>query len=250
MDSWLALLLGMVQGITEFFPVSSSGHLMLLEHLFGLENPENYLLFNVICHLGTLCSILTLFGKDLLKEKKETFLFVFIATLPLFPCAIFIKQIRWFFATPTFLPLFFSFTALLLFLTARKNVEERVISKRQSLVVGLSQAVALFPGVSRSGTTIACAKWLGWKDEQAVRFSFLMAIPAILGAATLESYKWMKEGGSSIGVTEALIGFFASYFFGLIALIALKQLVRRAKLGYFAWYCLGIAALSYWLLKS
>lgn len=167
-------------------------------------------------------------------------IWIAVATLPLFPCVVLIKQIRYLFTKPEFLPFFFGITALLLFLSDRVKVS-KPITLKSSFLVGLSQTVALFPGISRSGTTIACGRFLGWNKEEAIRFSFLMAIPAICGALVLESYKSYQEG-APIEWIPALIGLVSSYLFGLFAL---KQIVLKANLQYFAWYCLGISLLSY-----
>jgi undecaprenyl-diphosphatase len=240
MDYWLAFLLGMVQGLTEFFPISSSGHLMLLETFFGIEEP---LFFNVVCHLGTLASLLTVFYRDLRSLNRQTIFWVIAATLPLFPCALLFKEIRTLLTHVELLPYFFAITALLLFLADRTGVQ-KPITLKSSLFVGLFQTVALLPGISRSGATIACGRFLGWKKEEAIRFSFLMAIPAILGAVTLETYKTIHEG-ISIPFASALIGFMSSYFFGVGALLVLTESGAKTSFKLFACYCLCISTLSY-----
>ena len=294
MDNQLAFLLGIVQGLTEFFPVSSSGHLLLLESFFKVEES---LFFNVICHLGTLGSIITVFYKDLLSLNRKTFYLILAATFPLVPCVLLLKEIRNALTQVEYLPYFFASTALLLFLAERKQqsipnvsqtldfgpslspgverselasvsntskaliaptafaslqlnnqslrgVEYNPITLKSSILIGIGQTVALFPGISRSGTTIACARMLGWSREEAIRFSFLIAIPAILGAVSLESYQTYRQG-STLELLPALIGLFTSYLFGLIALLLLKRMAQKANFKIFAWYCLGISVFVY-----
>lgn len=242
MDNWTAVLLGMVQGITEFFPVSSSGHLMILESVLGIKES---LFFNVVCHLGTLGSIVTVFHKDIVSIERAKCWRICAATLPLVPCVVLLKEIRYLFTKPEFLPYFFAVTALLLFLSDRAR-KISAPNLKNALLVGLGQSAALFPGISRSGTTIACGRLLGWSKEEAIQFSFLMAIPAILGAVVLETYQTVREGGTIL-LVPALIGLVVSYLFGVGALLLLKRIVVQASFKYFAWYCLAISALSYFL---
>lgn len=252
-----ALLLGIVQGLTEFLPVSSSGHLALAQYLLGMEHLESYLPFDIVCHLGTLLAIVCIFFRQILKtllRDHNRLLQLLLATALLFPLALASKPLAALFDRIDLLGVFFLITAALLLLghycyrpaTAQQLTDRRW---RDSLVIGGLQALAILPGVSRSGSTISGARLLGWPAEESVAFSFLLGIPAILGAATLETSKILftagYSGASVIPLGCYLIGFFASFATGLLALWGLIRIVCKEKLHYFAWYCilLGVVLL-------
>lgn len=252
-----AIILGIVQGLTEFLPVSSSGHLQLTQHLLGLKNLDHYLLFDLACHLGTLLAITGIFYKKILsvlKEHSTTFYQVIIGTLPLFPLVLIIKQIESAYANPAFLGYFFLLTSLILFLGCyfgKKLPHETPQNHtwRDAAIIGCWQALAILPGVSRSGSTISGARILGWNMQDAVTFSFLLAIPAILGGTVLELFKFFRhpELVADLDASHYAIGFFVSFLVGLGALRLLIAMAVKNKFIYFAWYCaiLGLATTYY-----
>jgi len=251
MSTFEAIILGIIQGVTEFLPVSSSGHLALGQFFFGFENLDRYLLFNVICHLGTLLAIFLVFLPQIREITRKQFLQVAIGTLPLFPMVLFLKPIKAVFDQPQYLGYFFLLTAVLLQLGmsfGKSEPEKKLETKRwkDSFLIGLFQVIALFPGVSRSGSTISGARLLGWSREQAVTFSFLLAIPAIFGAVVVESLQIFKQGGSlpDITVTQYIAGFSTSFGVGYGALLLLIRLALKGQFHYFVWYCLLIGSLT------
>lgn len=252
-----ALILGFVQGITEFLPVSSSGHLKLLQYFLGLQNLDQYILFDLICHLGTLLAIIIVFSrkiKDLVVYNTTCLKQVFLATLPLFPLVIIMKPIKAVYADPSYLGYFFLITAGILFLGAffgrqRSEQEQKRFLWRDALIIGTWQAAAILPGVSRSGSTISGARLLGWSPMQAVTFSFILAIPAILGGTVLEGIKLWRhpEYVAYLPITHYVTGFLTSFVIGMITLRLLIRVATHNKFSYFGWYCLvlGLATTAY-----
>lgn len=252
-----AILLGIVQGLTEFLPISSSGHLKLTQYLLGMKNLDHYIIFDLVCHLGTLLAIMVIFFKNIKTTFQKNSLELWqiaLGTLPLFPLVLLMKPIKATYADPSFLGFFFITTSCILFAgilfghkVAATQREKRPL--RDAFVVGLWQAAAIFPGVSRSGSTISGARLLGWSPIEATTFSFLLAIPAILGGLTLELFKlWTHpENVIDLPLFHYLAGFFSSFLVGLFALQLLIKLVMQNKFHYFAWYCLalGLATLYY-----
>lgn len=254
MTPFEALILGLVQGLTEFLPVSSSGHLALTEHLLGFTQLNRLVFFDLICHMGTLGAIFTLFYKEILETLKSPKLLgaLILGTLPLFPLVLVVKPLKEIFDRLDLLGFFFILTSLIIWLGARLSSVKKGPAPLDPLYIGLFQALALFPGVSRSGSTISGAQMLGWEPERAVRFSFLLAIPAILGGFTLEVWHLIKEVPSepatlAIAPLPLMIGFALSYLSGLAALKFLIVWVKKKNLLPFAWYCLalGIVTLLY-----
>ena len=248
-----AILLGIVQGITEFLPLSSSGHLKLFQYILGLKNLDNYILFDLACHLGTLLAIVYVFSKplcDIFLSDRLRLKQLALATGPLFPLVAFMKPIKAIYSDPSFLGFFFILNSFILFLgcyfscTSSQN-EKKKHPLIEAFCVGISQAVAIFPGISRSGSTISCARILGWSAEEAVTFSFLMAIPAILGGTVLELFNLFNHPETVISVSPLyyLAGFIVSFFVGLVSLKLLIQLAIQNKFLYFAVYCLFLGVL-------
>lgn len=252
MSNLYALLLGIVQGITEFLPVSSSGHLILLQHFLGFQSLSQFVFFDLICHLGTLGAIFIVLRKEIweVMRSKQKCLQVAIALLPLFALLPFMKAIKGIFDQPELLGYCFLATSLILFLGIRLG---RTDGKEDSLlggfIIGVSQAFAIIPGISRSGTTISTARILGWSPVHSVVFSFILSIPTILGGMTLESYKLLKEQAAlpPLHLSHYLIGFLASLIVGYFSLRLLIKIIDTAKFQVFVWYtaALGIFTLSY-----
>lgn len=247
-----ALILGVVQGLTEFLPVSSSGHLIIFQSLFGIQDLENLLVFDLVCHLGTLASIFFFFSKRialLFGHDLRTLIRLAIGTLPLVSIVFVLPYVEKLFNSPYWLWAPFFVTAGLLYAAQRWGHEknEALLYKhswRDAFIVGWVQCIAVIPGISRSGSTIAAARLLGFSKQDAVVFSFLLAIPAILGGATVEIlqliFKPEKAQLVDISLLEYAVGFFASFLTGLAALALLVRVILLDALNYFACYCLAI----------
>ncbi|MDO4972928.1 MAG: undecaprenyl-diphosphate phosphatase [Eubacteriales bacterium] len=265
-----AILLGLVQGITEFLPVSSSGHLSILNNLFGLTTAENgHLLFDVLLHLGTLISILVVYGQDVKDMVVETlslmnlgpqsglqrdrkpgarlFFMIVIATLPLLLILPIKDLLEGLYDKSIFLGVALILTGCMLYVSDRmtpgtKNVGGMTLL--DALIIGLCQCVAVIPGLSRSGTTITAGIATGLKRDFAVKFSFLLSIPAVLGANILSLIDAFRDGVDWSLVPAYLIGMAAAMISGIVAIELLKYIARRGKFGGFAYYCWVVGALS------
>jgi undecaprenyl-diphosphatase len=254
MSTLEAIILGIVQGLTEFLPVSSSGHLQLVQRLLGLNNLNQYILFDLVCHLGTLLALILVFFNQI----KTTFVSdrtrlyqVILGTLPLFPLVLILKPIKALFDKPEYLGYFFLLTALLLYLGIRlgSTLTAQALQKRKwsdAMKIGCLQAVAILPGVSRSGATISAARMLGWQQQDAVTFSFLLAIPAILGGVALETMQLYTHATSLpvISWVAYITAFLTSFVVGFFALQLLMRLAAKNKFIYFVWYCLFIGVFT------
>lgn len=237
-----AILLGIVQGITEFLPISSDGHLMIVEHWLGRK--VDNVPINVALHAGTLLSILVMFYRDIMAalHKPRLLVAIVIATLPLIPLGLFAKP----FIDETLNTLPAAGVGLLItaaFLFAATRVPEGTrtlddIGPLDALVVGLFQTLAPAPGISRSGSTIFAGLLRGLTRDAAARFAFLIAVPAIGGALVLYSRKLLKGGNDAIALGPLAVGTVVSFFVGLVAIRVLMAIVVRRKLDGFAWYCL------------
>jgi undecaprenyl-diphosphatase len=260
MNGWEALILGLIQGLTEFLPVSSSGHLEIGQALFGTAGEEN-LLFAVAVHAATVLSTITILWAEiwaLLKgcftktwnEEKTYVAKIAVSMIPIFAVGIFFKdQVESFFGTGLLLVgcCLIVTSLLLAFAYFAKPRQKETISYRDAFIIGLSQACAVLPGLSRSGTTIATGLLLGNKKESIAQFSFLMVLAPILGDALLELLDILKgEVVVNIPLLSLAIGFIAAYISGCLACKFMIQIVKRGKLIYFALYCLiagGLAVL-------
>lgn len=245
-----ACILGIIQGITEFFPVSSSGHLKLAQHFLGLKDLDQYILFDLVCHLGTLLAIIIVFFrriKGMFLQYPALLMQVFLATLPLFPLLLLITPIKTAYASPAYLGFFFLGTAAILFTGVRfgKISSENNLRRnwwRDALLIGTWQAAAILPGISRSGSTISGARLLGWSPSEAITFSFLLAIPAILGGTVLELWHLLRHPGTiaDLPLYCYFCGFILSFCIGWAALGLLMRAAVHNKFMYFAWYCLAL----------
>jgi len=238
-----AILLGIVQGITEFLPISSDGHLLIVEYWLGRK--VDNVAINVALHAGTLLSIVVMFYRDLLAtlRKPRLMVAIVVATLPLIPFGLFFKHIVD--ETLNNLPaagVGLLVTSAFLFLAVRVQEGTRTlddITAMDGLVVGLFQVLAPAPGISRSGSTILGGLLRGLTREAAARFAFLIAVPAISGALVLYSRKLLKgEDGDALAIGPLAVGAAVSFLVGLGAIKLLMAVVVRRKLGGFAWYCL------------
>ena len=251
------IALALIQGITEFLPVSSSGHLVIAQHFLGWS--QDNVLLDVVLHLGTAVAIGVVFWKDILSlfrglvssdplQKKfaaRYIGFIAIGSLPAVLAGFLLKDFfEKMFLNPRATGLFFFVTALFLFASLRKAKNPSQLTVITVLIIGLAQALAILPGVSRSGTTIATALILGIERKEAGRFSFLLGLPAILGAALLE-FKGISATVLSPGLIFAAFGI--SLLVGLVALKLLLDFIRRGRLFYFGFYlvALGLACLIF-----
>jgi len=243
-----AIILGIVQGFAEFLPISSSGHLALGSVLFGLEDT---MLFHVVVHVGTLIPVVVVFWKDiwaLLRRpfQKKTFLLI-IATIPAGAIGVmFQSRVESAFSSLTFIAFGFVITGIVLMFSDRiqkSTKKDEDMGFLDAALIGIAQAVAIFPGISRSGSTIAAALARGIDRETAAKFSFLMSIPIIFGALLYHVYELVTNpAGVYINYTTLGIGFVTSAITGYFAVRLLLAAVKKAKLRYFAYYVLALAA--------
>jgi undecaprenyl-diphosphatase len=240
-----AIILGLIQGITEFFPISSSAHLKLAKLLMGIQEGESLILFDLVCHSGTLLSLILFLRKDLLDvlRSPQKIALYFLALVPLIPAYFLLKPVREIASNPAYLGYGLMITALLLFAASRKV--ESIESKKWQhvLCIGLMQTMALIPGISRSGSTISAARFCGWNWREAAQFSFLLAIPTILGGEALELIK--GNSGSNLPFSCYAAAFIASFGLGLVGVRFIFSVYERGKVSPFAWYCLILGLLAW-----
>lgn len=251
-----ALILGIIQGLTEFLPVSSSGHLELGAYLLNVKSKNN-LLFAIIVHGATALSTIVVFRQTIWDLIKGVFQFKwndetqFLAKiiLSMIPVGIigvmFEYQIESFFSgNITLVASMLGVTGFLLLLTHYVSKEGSDVTFGKSIVIGVAQAIAIMPGISRSGATISTALLLGVERSKAARFSFLMVLPPILGATLLKVLDYVKDPNpGSLESTSIIVGFIAAFISGLVACTWMINLVKKGKLIYFAIYCLAIASI-------
>jgi len=257
MNSIDALILGIIQGFTEFLPVSSSGHLEIGKAILGDHSlPEDSMLFTVVLHFATALSTMVVFRKDiweivsgLLKfkwnEETQFSLKIIISMIPAVIVGLFFEeQLESFFGgNIAFVGFMLIITAVLLWLADRSRNTGKKVTNSNALVIGLSQAIAMLPGISRSGATISTSVLLGNDKSKAARFSFLMVVPLIFGkiAKDVLSGELFSE---TVNYTSLSIGFISAFICGLIACTWMISLVRKSKLSYFAIYCLVVGLLA------
>lgn len=257
-----ALILGLIQGLTEYLPVSSSGHLAIGAALFGIEGEEN-LAFTIVVHTATVLSTLVILWKEIRWIFKDLFQFkmndgtrytlnIIVSMIPIGIIGVFFKdKVEEIFGSGLLIVgCMLLLTALLLaFSYYAKPRQKENISLKDAFIIGIAQACAVMPGLSRSGSTIATGLLLGNKKEKLAQFSFLMVIPPILGEALLDAIKML--GGNSIAGdipgSSLIIGFLAAFISGCLACKWMINIVKKGKLIYFAIYCIIAAAfcLSY-----
>lgn len=256
MDVLDALILGIIQGLTEFLPVSSSGHLELGKAILGDNSiPEESLMFTVVMHFATALSTIVIFRKDiweilrgllLFKWNEET-QFSLKIIISMIPAAIvgvlFEEQLEQLFGGSVLLVGFMLIiTALLLWLADKAKNTGKPVSYSNAFVIGVAQAIALLPGISRSGSTISTSVLLGNDKTKAARFSFLMVVPLILGKIAKDLLDGeLTHTGNSTGL---IVGFIAAFVSGLFACTWMISLVRKSKLSYFAIYCLIVGVIA------
>ena len=251
-------MLGFVQGATEFLPVSSSGHLVLGSHILGFK--EQGIVFDVMLHLGTLLSVVIVFRKDLLamaaapfrlflgerdEEVRKAFfwdIYVIVATLPAVVIGLGFKDsIEQTFTSITTVCLMLIITGAMMILSKYLPDRGRRVTAGRSLLIGCAQAAAIFPGLSRSGSTIFTGMLLGVNRETAARFSFIMSLPAILGAAVLNLKEVVMSPPLGSTLVNLIAGTSMAALTGYFAIILLLDVIKKNRLPWFGYYCLAIA---------
>ena len=251
MDFLDALILGILQGITEFLPVSSSGHLVLGQKLLGINVPGNA--FEVILHIGTLMSILVVFWPDihsLLNDIKDyqtrTYIFtLLLGTMPAIIVGLSLKdQIALMFDNVHFVALALIVTGIILISSKWFLNQKSDLTLIKGFNIGLAQALAIIPGISRSGVTICTGLMMGLSTKEAARFSFLLAIPAIAGAGILTA---MDIDKISLGMDVMTVGLLSSFLVGWGSLKWLLNLLKKGKFHWFGVYCLLLGIIAAWI---
>ena len=265
MDWLQALILGIVQGLTEYLPVSSSGHLAIGQELFGLDDGEGKLAFTVLLHIATVLSTVVILWKDIVWIFKDLFKFkwnegtkyavnIIISMIPVGIVGLFFKdKVEEVFGSGlTVVGICLLITAALLaFSYFAKPRQREKISPLHAFIIGIAQAIAVLPGLSRSGSTIATGLLLGNKKERLAQFSFLMVIPPILGEMLLDIKDVAEQGVSAsfggISPLAVIIGFVAAFVVGCLACKWMINIVKKGKLIWFAIYCaiVGLAVIIF-----
>ncbi len=268
MSMWEAVLLGLVQGIAEFLPISSSGHLSIVNNLFKISE-EGHMFFDVLLHLGTLASIFIVYWQDikdmfyevisfanlgpLAGQPRErypqarTFLMIVMATLPLVLILPINDMIETLYYNNVFIGVAIILTGCMLYVSDRMRPgkkTERSMTILDAVIIGLCQCVATIPGLSRSGTTITAGIATGLRRDFAVKFSFLLSIPAVLGANILSLADAFREGINWASVPAYLVGMVVAMLSGIAAINLLKFISNKGKFGGFAYYCWVMGVLS------
>lgn len=268
MSMWEAVLLGLVQGIAEFLPISSSGHLSIVNNLFKISE-DGHMFFDVLLHLGTLASIFIVYWQDikdmfyevisfanlgpLAGQPRErypqarTFLMIVMATLPLFLILPINDMIETLYYNNVFIGVAIILTGCMLYVSDKMKPgkkTERSITILDAVIIGLCQCVATIPGLSRSGTTITAGIATGLRRDFAVKFSFLLSIPAVLGANILSLADAFREGINWTSVPAYLVGMVVAMLSGIAAINLLKLVSNKGKFGGFAYYCWVMGVLS------
>lgn len=257
--TWIeALILGLLQGLTEFLPVSSSGHLELGSVLFGLKNPEEYFTFNIFVHGATLLSVVVVFRHDIGGLIRNLFRFEWNAetrfVLLLLASAIPVgivgllfedQVVALFQGRTTLIGFMLLITAALLMFTKIAPKNDKDITLKSALLMGIAQTIAILPGISRSGATISTALYLGIERGKAIRFSFLMVLIPVFGANFLKIVR--LSAGESLPLPETfplLVGTLAAFLAGLAACSWMLNIVRKGNIAWFAVYCLVIGLVA------
>lgn len=264
MTWWEGALLGLIQGLTEFLPVSSSGHLVIGSHLLGVEVAED-VVFEVFVHFGTAMSILWVYRarigalmvettQSLLEpsrlaehyRERDEFRLAMLILLTLIPTGIayvlFKDPIEEAFTDPRLAAGMLLITGLLLLLTYWKSGGEKRVGPGRALLIGIAQAFAMFPGISRSGATICTALYTDVKPERAADFSFLMLLPVIVGATILKTVDLLDAG--SFDWLPVALGTVVAFLSGIVAIRLVMEFVKRGRLQYFAVYCFLVGTLG------
>lgn len=273
MSIWESLFYGLVQGIAEFLPISSSGHLAIFQSIFGTGDPDSNISFNVLLHLGTLIAVFFVYWRDIGKlivsfftlckkllhgnfkfstynEDERFVIFILIATVPLIPAALFEGYIEALSSYIIVVGAILVFNAILLFFSdkmAKGNKTLSEVTPKNALIVGLCQMLAVMPGLSRSGSTITGGLTQGFERPLAVKFSFIMSIPAILGACVLklpDFFKNITSGADSEQLPIYLAGALTAAIVGVAAMKLLDLISRKSNFRMFSYYCAAMGVFA------
>lgn len=265
-----AIILGLIQGIAEFLPISSSGHLSILNNLFAMNTTEDgHMFFDVLLHLGTLFSVCVVYWQDIVQMFYEVigflnmgpmagerrahypaarlFFMIVLATLPLFLIVPINDMMEGLYYKSVFIGVMLVLTGCILYIADKMQQgrkTEKNMSMLDALIIGLCQAVATIPGLSRSGTTITAGLATGLRRDFAVKFSFLLSIPAVLGANILTFAKAMRDGVDWSCLPAYLVGTVVAILSGIASISLLKHIASKGKFGGFAYYCWVVGVLS------
>ena len=259
MPIWLAVIMGIVQGFTEFLPVSSSGHLALVQNIVDFEAyMSSHMVFDIALHLGTLVSVVIAFwddikflfvsGIDWLRhgfkvekhEGRNTVFMLFIATLPLIVAYLLKDKIEEAFQNPVLIGVALLFTATILWLSDRVTGGKKMggtMGIKDALVIGIMQMIAVLPGVSRSGSTMTAGLFTGLKRDFAVKFAFLLSIPAVLGATITSIPDVLAMTWTGNDVVTFLVGIVCAAVSGYYAIFMVRKIAASKNFKYFAYYC-------------
>ena len=267
MTYFMSILMGIIQGVAEFLPISSSGHLALFQTFFGMENmEEKYMFFTVLLHFGTLISVCMVYWRDIVDMIREFFLgiaalagrkdtgvappparrmvmLIIIATVPLFVMVFLQDAVNQLFSNSIMVSCALLATGFILYFSARMargHLTAKNATVADALIVGCGQALAVIPGLSRSGTTISVGMMRGFDRAFAVRFSFLMSLPAVLGANVLEIKDALASNFPIEELPMYLVGVAVSAVVGYFAIRLVKSLSDKGKFGKFAYYCWAV----------
>ena len=261
MSVWQAIVLGLIQGLTEFLPVSSSGHLELGKAAFGLKDID--LTFSILVHGATALSTMVVFWKDIAglttgafdKRTSDSRKYILMIVLSMVPAGLVAFTLRHdleaaFLGQPGRVGIMLILTGLILFASQRFPKKDLPLNVPKAVGIGLAQAFAILPGISRSGSTIGTAIALGISREEAARFSFLMALPVILGATVLEVKDLFEAPAAESGLTTELLvpylaGSMAAFISGVVACRWMIRLVQNTSLNGFAVYCMAAGGLAF-----
>lgn len=257
--NWLeAVILGLVQGLTEFLPVSSSGHLVLTQYWLGLKSQN--IIFEVFVHFGTLLAVVLVYRKDIveiilsifrffpnLSKTKEYYqansyfriaIFILIGSIPAAIVGLFFSELfEKMFTQPFWVSIMLIITACILLATNWTSTKHSSTKLGDAIIMGVVQAFAIIPGISRSGSTISAGMFMGLDKNEAARFSFLLSLPAILGASILKFFDLLEQSPPIKQFLSILIGTFVAFISGYWAIRFLLDLIKKGKLSYFAYYC-------------
>lgn len=240
------LVLGLVQGLCEFLPVSSSGHLVLLSRLFGIENS---LFVSIILHVATLLAVVVVMRKEIFYLIRHPFskesISIVLATIS--TCLVALMLMPW--ITSSFegalLPFFFLLSALLLFFAGKKKSENGEVTFKRAIFIGLAQGLAIFPGLSRSGTTISAGLTSGAGRQESSKFSFLISLPIILASLFMEVYKIISQGAViSVNPFGLILSFITAFIVGILSIKFMLKLTNKSNFKGFSIYLIIIAIIS------
>jgi len=269
MSIWNAVLLGLVQGVAEFLPISSSGHLSIINNLFNMSMDEGHMLFDVLLHLGTFISICVVYWQDIVEMFYEViafanigpyagqeknhypaarlFFMIVMATLPLVLILPIKDMLETLYSSNIFIGIAIILTGCMLYVSDKMTQgrkTERSMTVLDAIIIGICQCIATIPGLSRSGTTITAGIATGLRRDFAVKFSFLMSLPAVLGANILSIADAIKEGVVISNLPAYFIGMAVAMVSGIASIFLIKMISSKGKFGGFAYYCWVMGVLS------